>query len=350
MAECLAADITYLVASGEAAWDAYVRAHPNGTPFHLSAWRDAVEQTFGHDAHYLVARRAGQVCGVLPLFHVRSLLFGSMAVASPFAVYGGALADDEHTARGLEDAALALGRRLGVDYVEFRDREAAQGRIGAPRDLYVTFRRELPGSADAVLGFTPRKARRMVRLSIDAGLRGRLTRAAHDVDAFYRLFAGNLRRLGTPAFPKALLENLLACFGKEADLLLIENGGEPVAGVLNFYFRDEVLPYYSGAVEELSRVGLNNFLYYDLMVKSVERGCRLFDFGRSKVETGPYHFKRHFGFEPQPLPYRQVLVKAQTLPNLNPSNPKYSRAIELWKKLPLGVTTALGPWIVRGIP
>ena len=273
-----------------------------------------------------------------------------MLVSVPFAVYGGVLAEGAGVAADLEEKARQLGERLGVDCLEVRDRQPGEVTGGVAKDLYVTFRAPLPADPEAVLAQVPRKTRRMVRLGINAGLRGRMARSAEDLDAFYRLFAGNLRKLGTPAFPKALVRNLLGAFGCDADLLLIEHHGAAVAGVLNLYFRDEVLPYYSGSVEHLNHLGLNNFLYYDLMQKGIARGYHLFDFGRSKVDTGPYRFKRHFGFEPQPMPYRYHLIRASEPPSLNPTNPKYQRAIEVWKKLPLPVTTLLGPWIVRGIP
>ncbi|GAB4256652.1 MAG: FemAB family PEP-CTERM system-associated protein [Deferrisomatales bacterium] len=342
--------VEFLRSGDEGAWDAYVTSHSEGTPFHLVAWREAVEATFGHDPYYLVARRGGLMAGALPLFHVRSRLFGSMLVSVAFAVYGGALADDEEAAQALEAAAADLAERLGVAYLELRDRAPAPGREGVRKELYVTFRKELPAEPDEVLPAIPRKTRRMVRLGIKGNLRGTLTRSPRAVDELYGLFALNLRKLGTPAFPRSLLENLLVAFGEAADILIVRDGDRPLAAVLNLYFRDEVLPYYSGALPEAQRVGGNNFLYYDLMVKSLERGYRRFDFGRSKVDTGPYHFKRHFGFSPEPLPYRFQLVRAGELPELNPTNPKYAKAIELWKKLPLGLTTALGPRIVRGIP
>lgn len=334
----------------ESAWNDFVEAHPEGTPFHLTQWRNAVELTFGHDSYYIAAWRDGAVCGVLPLFHVKSRLFGSMLVSVAFAVYGGALADDEETAMALESEALAIADRLGVDYLELRDRGEAHGDGKDGNNLYFTFRKEMPSSSEDILLAIPRKTRRMVRLGVNAGLTGRLTRAPKDVDAFYVLFSRNLRKLGTPAFPKSLIKNLLSSFGERADILLIEKDGRSAAGVLNFYFRDEVLPYYSGANDEFQSSGVNNFLYYDLMVKGVERGFRLFDFGRSKVGTGPYKFKQYFGFDPSPLPYRQRLVRAKELPNLNPTNPKYQRAIQLWKKMPLWATTTVGPWIVRSIP
>ncbi len=332
------------------AWDAYVYGHPQGAPFHLTAWRDVIEQTFGHDPRNLIAVQGHEVLGVLPLTHVKSLLFGSILVSSAFAVYGGALADDAETARALEQEAVRLADRLGVDYVEFRDREVKSEADGETKNLYFTFRRALPDSAEEVISWVPRKSRRMVRLGIKAGLTGELTRSARGVDEFYDLFSLNLRTLGTPAVPKSIVTNLLRSFGDEADILLIREGRNAVAGVVNRYFRDQVLPYYSGSIPDINRVGGNNFLYYDLACKGIDRGFRVFDFGRSKLDTGPYHFKRHFGFDPEPLPYRYHLIRADKPPELNPNNPKYALAIDLWKKLPLGVTTALGPWIVKGIP
>lgn len=334
----------------ESAWNSFVEGHSQGTPFHLTNWRDAVTLTFGHDSYYLAAWKDNVVTGVLPLFHVRSLLFGSILASVAFAVYGGVLADDSETAKALENEAMKIANRLNVDYVEFRNRDKGNTAVEEEGGLYFTFRKKMPEKPDEVLQAIPRKTRRMVRLGVKADLKGRLTSKPEDMDSFYHLFSHNLRKLGTPAFPKSLIVNMLSSFGERADILLIEKEGKVVAGVLNFYFRDEVLPYYSGADESFQALGANNFLYYDLMVKSVERGFVQFDFGRSKVNTGPFNFKRHFGFEPEPLCYRQFLVRAKELPSLNPTNPKYHRAIELWKKLPLWATNTVGPWIVRGIP
>jgi len=54
----------------ESAWDAFVRAHPEGTFFHLAGWREVLRRAFGHRTHYLVALAGGEVRGVLPLAEV----------------------------------------------------------------------------------------------------------------------------------------------------------------------------------------------------------------------------------------------------------------------------------------
>ena len=76
----------------------------------------------------------------------------------------------------------------------------------------------------------------------------------------------------------------------------------------------------------------------------------MFDFGRSREGTGPYHFKRHWGFEPVTLPYQYIVLRGRALPDLSPSNPRFRLAAAIWKHLPLGVTNRLGPPLTRYLP
>ena len=85
--------------------------------------------------------------------------------------------------------------------------------------------------------------------------------------------------------------------------------------------------------------------------KSAARaGYRTFDFGRSREGTGAYHFKRHWGFEPTPLPYQYVLLGDSRMPDLSPSNPKMRLAVNAWKRLPLPLTKVIGPRLTRYLP
>ena len=86
-----------------------------------------------------------------------------------------------------------------------------------------------------------------------------------------------------------------------------------MAGVMSFYYRDTVLPYYGGSIPEARNLSPNNFMYWKLMSRAGEKGCKYFDFGRSKQETGTFNFKRHMGFEPISLPYQYYLTKRYIL-------------------------------------
>ncbi len=326
-------------------WDAYVENHPDGTFFHLSGWRTVLEDTLGHRTHYRYAERDGRIVGLLPLGHIASRLFANALISTPFCVYGGPLADDDDIAEALVEEARDRAAALGVDYLEWRLRQPS-GKDRPVKDLYVTFRKTLDPDPEANLKAVPRKQRAMIRKGIKAGLESVIDGG---VDRFYEVYAESVRNLGTPVFPKPYFQALKDTFGDRCEILVVEHRGRPVAGVMNFYFRDEVLPYYGGGTAEARRLYANDFMYWEVMRRAVERGVRVFDYGRSKKGTGSYRFKKHWGFEPQPLHYEYDLIRAREMPDINPLNPKYRLFIAAWKRLPLPVSKWIGPWLARDL-
>ena len=328
-------------------WDAFVRSVPTGSPFHLVAWKRAVEAAFGHRAHYLMATRGNGLEGVLPLFELRGLFGGRALVSVPYGVYGGICATSPEARRALLDAASDLARRVGARYVELRHREGQE--VDLPtKHLYVTFSRPISASDEDNLNAIPRKQRRMTRQGVKHGLRAEL--GTQHLDAFYEIYAHSVHMLGSPVFPRALFAAVVQEFGKDCELLSIWKDDAMVAGVLTLFHEDRVLPYYGGARREALPYAVNDFMYWELMCHVARAGYRVFDFGRSREGTGAYNFKRHWGFEPQPLPYQYVLRGGETLPNLSPSNPKMRLAVDTWKRLPFAVTKLAGPILTRYLP
>ena len=331
-------------------WDDFVRRCPQATFFHLSAWRDLMEEVFDHRTFYLYAERAGDIVGVLPLAEVRSRLFGHALVSLPFCVYGGiATAEDAgpETLHALESKAETLAQALGVQHLEYRNLQPRHEDWPRQAELYVTFRKEILPEVEANLLAIPRKQRAMVRKGIKNAL---VSEVDDTVDRFFALYADNVLRHGTPALPKRFFEQLKERFGEACEVLTVSSPeGKPLSSVVSFYFRDEVLPYYAGDDLAARELAANDFKYWELMRRACERGCKVFDYGRSKVGTGPYAFKKNWGFEPQPLSYEYRLYKRDSIPQNNPMNPKYRAFIALWKRLPIGVANRLGPHIVRNL-
>lgn len=328
------------------AWSDYVARSTAATFFHRIEWRELIQDVFRHRTHYLVAERAGRFAGVLPLVRVRSLLFGDSLVSMPFAVYGGAVADDAAATSALHTAARDLARDLGVGHLELRNRELTEP--DWPRqDLYVTFRKPLLPEVEANLLAIPRKQRAMVRKGIERGL---VAEVDDGVGRFFDLYADNQHRHGTPPFPRRWFEALREAFGADCEVLTVrDTAGTPVSSVLSFYFRDEVLPYYAGDAERARGLAANDYKYWALMQRAVERGLKTFDYGRSKRGTGSFDFKKNWGFEPQSLHYEYCLLRRDGIPQNNPSNPKYRAFIGLWRRLPRPVANAIGPSIVRNL-
>jgi FemAB-related protein (PEP-CTERM system-associated) len=327
-------------------WDEFVLCCPEATFFHRSAWQKIIHVVFRHPTHFLYAEDDGGIRGILPLAHVNSRLFGNSLVALPFAVYGGVAAVDAEAAVALENEAQALARKLDVDHLEFRNMNPRHA-DWPTQDLYVTFRKELLPDIDANMLAIPRKQRAMVRKGIKNGLVSGVDRNA---DRFFQLFADNVHRHGTPAMPKRYFEALLQVFGDDCEVLTVTGpDGQLLSSVLSFYFRDEVLPYYAGDDESARHLAANDFKYWELMRRACERGVRIFDYGRSKEGTGPYSFKKNWGFEPQRLHYEYCLYKRHAVPQNNPNNPKYKLLIAAWRRMPIGLANWLGPHIVRNL-
>ncbi|HHM06084.1 MAG TPA: FemAB family PEP-CTERM system-associated protein [Gammaproteobacteria bacterium] len=325
-------------------WDAFVAAFPDATFFHRAGWKTVLERAFGHEAPFLYAERAGRIIGVLPLGRIKSAVFGHALISTPFCVYGGAAAVEPDAIHALEQAACELAAGQGVDYLELRHIVPRHPDWPRKEELYVTFRKALDPDPDKNLLAIPRKQRAMVRKGIQAGLRSDVD---DGVERVYEAYSISVRNLGTPVFSKAYFQTLKDVFGDDCECLVVSRGGRLVAGVMNFYFRDQVLPYYGGGTDEARAVKGNDFMYWEVMRRAVLRGVRVFDYGRSKVGTGSYSFKKNWGFEPAPLVYEYQLVKAREVPDINPLNPKYRLFINTWKRLPLGLTRLLGPHIVK---
>ena len=341
-----------LDAANAPAWDAFVDAMPTGTFFHRAAWAQVFARAFSHTPYYVLAEQDGAVAGVLPLVHVKTRLFGNSLMSSPFCVYGGPLAGNADAAMALDAFAAGLMRRVGAEVTEFRFLHPLpqdwlpEAEWPARSDLYVTFRRPIVADDDANMKAIPRKQRAMVRKGIDRGLTSIATDA---VEGLHAIYAESVRNLGTPVFSRRYFRILAQVFRGRMDVITVLDAGVPVSAVLNFYDRDEVLPYYGGGTAAARGSHANDFMYWEVMRRAAARGSRLFDFGRSKAGTGAFAFKKNWGFLPEPLQYRYRLAPGAAIPDHNPLNPRYRLFIAAWKRLPLPLANLIGPHVVRGV-
>lgn len=335
-------------ASDAARWDQFVHNEPSASFFHLSGWMRAIERTFDYSSCAILAERDGHITGVLPLYSIKNWVLGHCLISTPLAVSGGIAAADHESYYALLARAKDMAREQQVEYLELRNTTGKLEPGFHPNTRYVNFSCDLARDSEANLKRLPKDTRYMIRKAQKQGLEVR--HGADLLDDFYELFALSMRRLGTPVFPKALLKNLLAEFPGQTDLLTVYSGDKAVSGVLTFLFRDTVLPYYSGASPEAPRLAANNLMYWELMQWAAERGYRTFDFGRSKTGTGAYAFKTQWNMKITPLPYQVFLVKKKTLPDFSPANPRFTRATQSWSRLPLWLTKAVGPRVIKWFP
>lgn len=324
-------------------WDSYVSTHPDSSFFHLSGWESVFQQAFNHRTHYIGVYSNQELRGVLPLVHVKSILFGNYLSSLPFCSNCGVLASDNEAYKVLIKYATQLCQQNKVDYLELRN----QGKVEEnwpTKDLYVGFKKEIFDDEDKNFNSIPRKQRAVIRKAIGDQL---ISKEEDSVDPFYFAYSTSVRNLGTPVFSKKYFKILQDVFSEDCKILSIYKDEQILSSVMSFYFKDEVLPYYGGGISMARNFRANDFMYWELMRRSASQGIGVFDFGRSKVDSGSYRFKKHWGFVPEPLYYQYKLFNGSKLPNLSPTNPKYKLLINLWGRMPLALANSLGPFISR---
>jgi len=338
-------EIMELTPADEADWNAYVDATPCATFFHRVEWKRVIEESYGFAGRHLIARRAGAICGILPLAYVRRFPFPPALISSPLCTHGGAVADSDDIVQELEDAAAALARSLNVAYLEIRN--LGRRREGWPvNSRMVTFRKRIYPSDDDNMRAIPPKVRARVRKAVG---RGFTVETNQDLSRFFPVYARSVRNLGTPVFAKGYFQALIDAFGDDCRIKTLLLDGEVQVSSMYFYFKDDVLAYYIGSVPEARRESAHSLLCWETMSEAAERGCRVFDIGRSTVGTGAYDFKKFWGFKPIPLNYQYMLVSASAVPNITPTNPKYRTARRIWRSLPLPIASAMGPMMSKAL-
>ncbi len=323
-------------------------AEAGGSLFHRPAWLRAVEAGTGQRAAGLVAERLGTMTGWLPLTEVRSALFGKALVSSGFGVGGGILASGDEAAQALAASAQDHASRGGFASVELRGGPMPAG-WASWSDRHCGFERPLAADDEAELLAIPRKARAEVRKGLGFGHRVTVGRGAADLAAHHACYSESVRNLGTPVFPRRLFAAMIEAFPESSDILTVCAGDRPLASVLSFYHAGAVMPFWGGGVFAARAARANEVMYYELMLHARRKGMDRFDFGRSKTGSGPYSFKKNWGFVPEPLTYGAWTAPGARARNIDPTDAGYSRKIETWKKLPLPLANLAGPWIARGL-
>lgn len=326
----------------------FVAGHPKGSLFHRPAWLRAVERGTRQQALGLIIEDGADIAGWLPLNEVHSPIFGRALASSAFGVGGGALAANEGLALRLASAAEELAQRRSCSVVELRGGSIPWHWM-QHTNSHCGFIAPLADDDEAQLLTIPRKQRAEVRKGISADLIVNIGQDEADRAAHYAIYSESVRNLGTPVFPRSLFDAALDELGDQADILTISYLEKPVASVLSFYDRARVMPYWGGGTYAARSLRANDRMYFELMCHARRRGCTHFDFGRSKTDSGAYHFKRNWGFTPEPLHYGSWSPPGAPPRDVDPTSERHAARIALWKRLPLSIANRIGPCIARGL-
>ncbi|MEK6791129.1 MAG: FemAB family XrtA/PEP-CTERM system-associated protein [Deltaproteobacteria bacterium] len=335
----------------QAAWEAYIKDAPDANLYHLIGWKDIIEKTFDHKTYYLLAEGDdAKLAGILPLVHLKSFLFGSFVVSMPYFNNGGISAKNAPTRMALLEEAIKITKASGASYIELR--HAAALELGLQvKTAKVSMLLDLPPSSDNLLKGFPSKLRSQIKKA-ESGITRVNSGGLDELDSFYRVFSTNMKELGTPVYSKSFFRNILERLPGRAHISTVYVGSAPAASGFLIGFKDTLEIPWASSIRAFNGLSPNMALYWNCLKLAIEKGFSRFDFGRSTPGEGTYKFKEQWGAKPRQL-YWHYWMKGgglMPLPELNPRNPKYRAMINIWKRLPLGLTRLIGPGIVKNIP
>lgn len=329
-------------------WDVYVESQPNASLYHHYDWRDIIVRSFNHETVYLAAYDANnRICGVLPLVRLCSKLFGDFAVSMPFFNYGGPLAENDLVAQALLDSAAQHASRIGLGHLEIRSTRALND--WPSRTDKVSMIRRLPADGETL----DQELGAKVRAQIKRGQQENPQIAIGGVELledFYRVFAINMRDLGTPVYGKDFFRNILTTLGNNAHLVVVKLKEKPVAAAFLLGHRDLMEIPWASTLRSVNALNINMVLYRAVLGFCIERGFRFFDFGRSTRGAGTYQFKKQWGAEPVQHYWHYWLTDGGPLPELKPDSPKFRFLIACWQHMPVALSRFIGPHIVKYLP
>ncbi len=331
------------------AWQQVIDRIDSTSTGHDPRWLATLCRGFRHKPYLLLARQHDRLTGVLPLALVESRLFGRFLVSLPYINSAGVVAENNQAEVALIDRAVRLADELDVRHLELRhERPIDHPMLGTQLTSKVLMRLPLADSVDGMWDSLKAKVRNKVR----KGQKQDFTSHFGSLDLFddfYDVFCRNMRDLGTPVFGRRLFTSILTDFSDAAELCVIRDQGRPIAGALLIHRAGVTEVPSASSLREYNSTNANDLMYWHLLRRAVELKHRVFDFGRCNRDGNTFIFKKKWGAQPEPAVW-QYYVRSGEVGDMRRENSKYERMINIWRRLPVGLTRIIGPPIIRGIP
>lgn len=318
-------------------WNRFILSHEDSCFFHRYEWKLVIEKVFGFKPHYIINKQNNLINSVLPLFEAHNRL-----ISVPFSTQGGVISS---TPQLLIDKAIQLAKDKNLDYLELRQQKKLDTNMQL-KDYYYHMQLKLGKDPKIVWEKADKKMRNAVRKARKLGLT--TDRGVKYFEDFYRLFARNIRDLGTPVDKKEFFIEIINQFRDDVDIVVTKLNSKVIGAI--FLLKHKNIIKSEWAVSDRKYFGYNaaQLMYW----RAIEDACKefqVFDFGRSIKDEGTYNFKKKFGALPVQLHYLYYINKG-SMPDIRKTSKKRKLFAWCWSKTPLFITNKLGPIIRERFP
>lgn len=327
-------------------WNAF--AKEKGTVFHRIEWKEVLEEVFGYRSHYfMVMDEAGEIMGLLPIIEGRDITMKKAGVSMPFVNHVDICCVDDGVSDFAAEQVHALLGCLKLDYIElrFKDGELRDDTVGLDDSNY-TFVIPLDGGEEKVLSLSSGSNRNHVRKTYKNNWFS-VSFEEKNLTGFYRVYRNTMKRLGSPAPAREFFEAIMKKLGQEVKLLTVidnESGGV-IGGMFLFLSKDTVFYQWGGCLAEYNKKYVNNFMYWEAVKFSMQKGFRFLDLGRSPFDSGTYKFKQQWGADPVQLKYYRFCRSQKYSKPVKKDD--LSALVSVWKAMPGFIADAAGKILIK---
>jgi FemAB-related protein (PEP-CTERM system-associated) len=310
---------------------------------HAPEWLAVIQNAYGHNPLYLSAADANGGAGLLPAFVVRRPFFGTAVTSMPFLDTGGPCSTSAALASTLVEHLVDEARRAGAAVVDLRctTRLTLEAQ---PMEHKVNMVLPLPPDANVLWRQLDSSVRSQIRKAERSGLCVEFG-GEERLDDFYGVFAHRMRELGSPVHARAFFAAIFQAFEQNVRLAFVTRDGRAIGGLLALAFKDTIVVPWASCLSQHFRLCPNMLLYWHTIRTACDEGFRRFDFGRSTRDSGTYRFKRQWGAQEAPLFWYSIPLNGPSSETPGNGGRGFACAMGIWQRLPLAVTTNLGPRI-----
>lgn len=338
-------------------WDQFVEAHPFGWVTHLSGWAEVLARSFPHvKPHHLALFEGERIVAGLPLFEVKSWLTGNKLVSIPFATLCDPLVSDSHQFQILLEECLAMMKKCGASFFELRTLASTDliqdERLGVHR-YYQHHYIHLNGDPENLKkSFHRTCVRQKIQRARLCGLKVRAAENGRDLKDFFELYLHTRRRLALPTQPYEFFQAIWDVYfpSGRVELLIAEHEGKPIAGLVNFKYKDRVSAEFAASDATALHMSPNHLLFWETIRSACRDGFKVFDFGRTNpTNQDLMDFKRRWGAEVIELSHFYYPPGVCERLNGKESTLKFKLAKSACVKAPDYAFEALGKFLYRHI-
>lgn len=329
-------------------WNNYTETHDEASAYHSYSWVQAVQNAYKHKSASVLARdiTTNKVVGIFPAVVLHIPLFGSSICSLPYCDIGHGLAENQE----IYDAMLSYIQRSFSEEKNQKFEVRAADTKTTDKDLLknkkVRMLLDLPSSSEALMASFKSKLRSQIRKAEKNGLTVSLGIEDHHILHFYDVYSKNMRDLGSPVHPIKWFREIVAAYQEQCLISVVYENDEPIGGGLIIKSGSEASIPWASTLREKNKLAPNMLLYWSLLAHCADNDVTRFDFGRSTFNEGTYKFKKQWGAKPQLLNWHTFnatsTVTSEKESNAGSPNKLRTAAENIWRKLPLRITIAIG--------